>query len=178
MTWRTRRKVPSSPGSVKVTSSMNGRCGSRSARSRPVSSDSSASEPTATSRVGSASLRQIGSGVPQYRSRDSAQSTLLFSQSPYRPVLMFSGYQFVFSFSASSWSLICAGPDVPGRLRVVHQRRVAAPAVRIAVLVAQLPEQHAAVLQVLDQRGVRGLEEVAADERHVGQEVPGRRRSG
>ena len=82
MTWRTRRKVPSSPGSVKVTSSMNGRCGSRSARSRPVSSDSSASEPTATSREGSTSLRQIGSGVPQYRSRESAQSTLLFSQSP------------------------------------------------------------------------------------------------
>jgi hypothetical protein len=91
---------------VKVTSSMKGRCGSRSDRFRPLSSESSASEPTATRRAGSASLRQIGSGVPQYRSRDSAQSTLLFSQSPYRPVLMLSGYQLVFSFSASSRSLI------------------------------------------------------------------------
>src|SRR3954470_19783819 len=106
ITWRTRRYVPSSPGTVKVTSSMNGRCGSRSDRSRPVSSDSSVSEPTTTMREGSASLRQIGSGVPQYRSRDSAQSTLLRSQSPYRPHWIVSGCQEVFSFSASSWSLI------------------------------------------------------------------------
>src|SRR3954454_16380430 len=106
ITCGTRRKVPSSPGSVKVISSMNGRCGSRSDRSRPVSSESSASDPTATSFEGSASLRQMGSGVPQYRSRDSAQSTLLRSQSPYRPHWMVSGCQCVFSFSASNWSLI------------------------------------------------------------------------
>ena len=47
-----------------------------------------------------------GSGVPQYRDRDSAQSTLLRSHSPYRPHLIVSGYQLVFSFSASSCSLI------------------------------------------------------------------------
>ncbi len=66
------------------------------------------------------------------------------------------------------------GADVPGRLRVVHERRVAAPAVRIAVLVAQLLPEHPAVLQVLHQGGVRGLEEVAAHQRDVGQEVAGR----
>src|SRR3712207_7010696 len=54
-----------------------------------------------------------------------------------------------------------ARPDVPGRLRVVHQWRVAAPAVRVAVLVALLAEQDAALLQVLDQRRVGDLEEVA-----------------
>ncbi len=47
---------------------------------------------------------QIGSGVPQYRFLDSAQSTLLRSHSPYRPCLIVSGNQFVFSFSASSAS--------------------------------------------------------------------------
>ena len=47
-----------------------------------------------------------GSGVPQYLVRDSAQSTLLRSHSPYRPCLIVGGCQLVFSFSASSWSLI------------------------------------------------------------------------
>ena len=37
---------------------------------------------TQTIRAGSASLSNTGSGVPQYRSRESAQSMLLFSQSP------------------------------------------------------------------------------------------------
>ena len=36
------------------------------------------------------------------------------------------------SFSRSSCVLDRGGADVPGRLRVVHQRRVAAPAVRVA----------------------------------------------
>ncbi|KIT90195.1 hypothetical protein QT22_00520, partial [Staphylococcus aureus] len=66
-----------------------------------------------------------------------------------------------------------AGPDVPGGQRVVHERRVAAPAGRGAVLVPELPEQHPARLQVRDQRGVGRLEEGPADERDRGQEVPG-----
>jgi len=41
--------------------------------------------------------------------------------------------------------------DVPGRLRVVHQRRVAAPAVRVRVLEPLGPEQQATVLEVPDQ---------------------------
>lgn len=50
-------------GHAKVTSSMNGRCGSRPEWSVPVSWVSSAREPT-TVRW-SSSQRQIGSGVPQ-----------------------------------------------------------------------------------------------------------------
>lgn len=48
---------------VNVISSMNGRCGSRPDRSVPVSSVSSAREPTQVRW--SSSQRQIGSGVPQ-----------------------------------------------------------------------------------------------------------------
>ena len=51
-----------------------------------------------------AAQRQIGRGVPQYRSRDSAQSTLFSSQLPYRPCLMWSGNQLTPSFTASSRS--------------------------------------------------------------------------
>jgi hypothetical protein len=51
--------------------------------------------------------RHTGSGVPQYRSRESAQSTLFSSQSPKRPCLMVSGCQLTVSFSRSSASF-CA----------------------------------------------------------------------
>ncbi len=59
------------------------------------------------------------------------------------------------------------GADVPGRLGVVEQRGVAAPAVRVAVLVGQVPEEQAAGLQVGDQGLVGLLEELAADEVEV-----------
>src|SRR5580698_8456338 len=86
------------------TESTNGRCGSSPDRSRPTSRESSASEPTqVTCSFGHS---QTGSGVPQYRVRDRAQSTLLRSHSPYRPSLIVGGCQLVFSFSASSSSLI------------------------------------------------------------------------
>jgi hypothetical protein len=42
--------------------------------------------------------------VPQYRSRDSAQSTLFSSQLPKRPCLMFGGCQLMRSFSRNSGS--------------------------------------------------------------------------
>ena len=48
-----------------------------------------------------------GSGVPQKRSRESAQSTLFSSQLPKRPSLMFSGTQLIFSLLASSCFLNC-----------------------------------------------------------------------
>src|SRR5665213_4238840 len=63
-----------------VTSSMVGRWGSTSETSRPTSSESSASEPT--QRTWPSPHRQMGRGVPQNRSRDRAQSTLLDSHSP------------------------------------------------------------------------------------------------
>ena len=40
-------------------------------------------------------LRHTGSGVPQNRSRDSAQSMLLSSQLPKRPSRMVAGTQFM-----------------------------------------------------------------------------------
>ncbi len=64
------------------------------------------------------------------------------------------------------------GPDVPRRLGVVHQRRVAAPAVRVAVLVGQVAEQQPPGLEVLDQVEVGVLEELAADQPEVVGEVP------
>ena len=80
MTSGTRVAVASHCGQWKVMSSTNGRCGSIVLTSRPVRSDSSAREATAVRW--SWSQRQIGSGVPQYRERDNAQSMLLRSQSP------------------------------------------------------------------------------------------------
>ena len=44
---------------------------------------------------------QSGSGVPQYRSREIAQSTLPASHSPKRPSWMWPGTQWICSFSAT-----------------------------------------------------------------------------
>src|SRR5579871_4743153 len=89
-------------GQGNVTSSTYGRCGSSADRSRPARPPSSSRDPTQVTCCDGHS--QTGSGVPQYRVLDSAQSTLLRSHSPYRPCLMVGGCQLVFSFSASSWS--------------------------------------------------------------------------
>src|SRR5674476_1204591 len=105
MTSLTRLAGSPQVGQEKLTSSTYGRCRSSSEKSSCASSDSSVSDPTQT--WWSCAQRQIGSGVPQYRDRDSAQSTLLSSQSPYRPCLIESGYQFVRSFSRRRASLIC-----------------------------------------------------------------------
>ncbi len=59
------------------------------------------------------------------------------------------------------------GADVPGRLRVVEQRGVAAPAVRVAVLVRQVLEEQAALVEVGGELLVGLLEEDAADQRQV-----------
>ncbi len=82
---------------------MSGRWGSTEATSRPASSESSASDPTHT--VWPPSQRQTGSGVPQNRSRDRAQSTLLASHSPIRPSRMWAGCQPIVWFWAtrSDW---------------------------------------------------------------------------
>src|SRR5229473_7501796 len=104
ITSGTRRASTPQSGHANVTASTNGRCGSSPVRSRPASSDSSASEPTGVTC--DAEHTHSGSGVPQYLVRDRAQSTLFRSHSPYRPVLTVAGYQLVRSFSASSLSLI------------------------------------------------------------------------
>ncbi len=56
------------------------------------------------------------------------------------------------------------GADVPGRLGVVEQGGVAAPAVRVAVLVGDVLEEQAAGVEVGDEVLVGLLEELAADE--------------
>ena len=54
-----------------------------------------------------------------------------------------------------------AGADVPGRLGVVDQRRVAAPAVRVGVLVVLGAQQPPARAQVLDEVSVDVLDRAA-----------------
>ena len=49
----------------------------------------------------------MGIGVPQYRSREIAQSTLLRSHSPKRPSRKWPGYQLISRFRATMSSL-CA----------------------------------------------------------------------
>ena len=104
ITSGTRRASPPHSRQEITTSSTYGRCGSSAVRSRPASSDSSASEPTQV--TWSCPHTHSGSGVPQYLVRDRAQSTLLRSHSPYRPCLIVGGCQLVLSFSASILSLI------------------------------------------------------------------------
>ena len=79
---------------------MAGRWGSTSDTSRPASSDSSEREPTQWAWP--FPHRQTGSGVPQNRSRERAQSTFLASHSPIRPSRMCSGCQPMVWFSATS----------------------------------------------------------------------------
>src|SRR5690242_3173152 len=68
-----------------VNSSMNGLCGSKSSPSvLPDRLASSSYEPIASACELSRSQTQIGSGVPQYRSRETAQSMLSVSQAPKR----------------------------------------------------------------------------------------------
>ena len=82
MTSGTRRYVPGSPSIVERDLVDEGTVRVELGQVATGSSESWARESTQTSFDGSSSLRQIGSGVPQYRLRDSAQSMLLFSQSP------------------------------------------------------------------------------------------------
>ena len=136
-----------------------GRCRSRSARSRPERSASSATEPTQVS-VPQSSQRHTGSGVPQKRSRDSAQSTLFSSQSPKRPCLMCSGCQPIDSFSRSSLVLVRGGAREPGGLGPVDERRAAAPAVRVRVRVVDDRSSRPGRRELVDDRGVGVLHEL------------------
>ena len=66
---------------------------------------------------------------------------------------MWSGYQLIPSLSSSSCSLHGGRLHVPARLGVVEERRVAAPAVRVGVLVLLRAEQPAGLAQRLDDPG-------------------------
>ena len=152
-------------GQAKVTSSMNGRCGSRPDWSVPVSSVSSAREPTTGEVVLLAAPdRQRGAPVA------------VAGQRPVDVVVQPVAEAAVLDRVREPVGLLVlleqavldgGGADVPGRLRVVEQRGVAAPAVRVAVLVRDVPEEQAARVEVLGERLVGLLEEDAADERDV-----------
>src|ERR1700722_472795 len=103
ITSGTRAAASPQAGHGNATSSTYGRGGSAPDGSPPASPPSSFGDPTQVTCCDGHS--QSGSGVPQYRVRDSAQSTLLRSHSPYRPCLIVGGCQLVFSFSASSCCL-------------------------------------------------------------------------
>jgi hypothetical protein len=109
-------------GQSKVTSSTAGRCRSSSLRSRLVNPSSSATEPMHVSCPWA--QRQTGSGVPQYRSRERAQSTLPSSHLPKRPYLMCSGCQPMPSFSRSRSS---RRADVRTNHEVLAQYRSGVP---------------------------------------------------
>ena len=82
-----------------------------SGKTPPTFASSSAMEPThsrcgsSTSRPSSNVSTQMGSGVPQKRERDSAQSTLFSSHCPNRPVPMPSGCQLMVRFRSTIRSL-------------------------------------------------------------------------
>ena len=127
---------------------MVGRCGSSSVRSRPASVPSSASDPITVTC--SAGHRQIGSGVPQYRSRESAQSTLFSSQFPNRPLLDVIGMPVDPVVDVQEALLDGRGADVPGGARVIEERGLAPPAERIRVQDRPGTEQASAGREVLD----------------------------
>src|SRR3954470_7759760 len=58
--------------------------------------------------------------------------------------------------------------DEPGRARVIEQRRLAPPAVRVRMLVQIRFPEHSALLELLENYGIRILDEHASDQRHVG----------
>src|SRR5262249_40875541 len=95
----TRRITPPQFSHCSVTSSMYGLC-----RSKSSLSPSSAAELTHLCCL-HCSQTQNGSGVPQSRDREMAQSTLFSSQSPMRPVLTWAGTQLVFRLLKSSSAL-------------------------------------------------------------------------
>ena len=87
-------------------------------------------------------------GVPQYRSREIAQSTPFRSHSPNRPSLMYSGYQLMLRVVRDQLLLHGRRADVPGLLRVVQQRGLASPAEGIGVTIDAPFVQQAALFQV------------------------------
>ena len=103
----TRRMVPDLPavGVSKVISSTIGRCGSKLSGSPPASSPSSAKLLMQIQSSGSVSLIQTGKGLPQYRSRESAQSMLFSNHSPKRPAPISGGAQRILAFCSTIFSL-------------------------------------------------------------------------
>ena len=96
-----------------VMSSMKGRCGSKSSGRSPANSANSSRPPTQTTWSSSSWQTHAGRGVPQYRSRDRAQSTLFSNHSPKRLSPTSGGSQPIFRFwlSISSFRVVVAATD-------------------------------------------------------------------
>src|SRR5207244_7768997 len=102
ITSGTRRIVPPHARQRQEYWSIAGLCGSKSfARRFPHRSASSAYEPITSRCSASASHSQTFKGVPQYRSRDNAQSTLFSSQAPNRPLPTSGGCQATCALTSS-----------------------------------------------------------------------------
>src|SRR3989339_2111401 len=80
-------------GQERIMSSTNGRCGSISPVKATFDKFRSSSKLPIQIFFGQPSQTQTGKGVPQYRSREKAQSFTSRNHSPNRPSLMFSGSQ-------------------------------------------------------------------------------------
>ena len=125
-------------------------------RTSAPSSSSSAREPTQT--VSPSSARQIGSGVPQYRSRLRRPVDVVLEPVAEAPVLDVLGVPGHGLVGGQQLVLDLGGAHVPGRLGVVQERGLAAPAVRVAVLVVLGAHQLSARAQLLDDVGVGVLD--------------------
>ena len=112
-----------------------------------------------------------GSGVPQKRSRESAQSTLLASQFPNRPSPDVLRHPVDGAVELHHAVPDAARRDVPRVLRVVDEGIAGAPSVRIVVEVALGAVHQPARLQVGDEDRVGVLEELPRHRLHLGQEA-------
>ena len=156
-------------GAVEGTASTYGRCGSSPDWSVPVSSRELGQRPDA-GLVALAAAPDRQGRAPVAAARERPVDVVVQPVAVAAPLDRV-GVPRGLLVLAQQRVLDLRGPDVPGRLGVVHERGVAAPAVRVAVLVGDVPEQQPALLEVLDQVGVGVLEELAADQRHLVAEV-------
>src|SRR3989304_6027861 len=104
MTSGTRPMAPPHFSQFSLTSSIYGLCKSRSSGTALLLAFSSSMLPTHSWWPHSRQI-QIGSGVPQNRSRESAQSMLFSSHSPNRPSPTSFGYQLIFLLFSINRSL-------------------------------------------------------------------------
>ena len=113
-----------------------------------------------------------GSGVPQNRSRESAQSTLCSSQFPKPAVADVLRHPVDGAVELDEPVAPGGGADVPGVLRVVDERVPGAPAVRVVVHVGLGPVEAPALPEAVDEHRVGVLEEAPGDGLHFRDEMP------
>jgi hypothetical protein len=139
---------------------MKGRWGSKSSGSPPTFWASSSSDPIHSTSSGVLIIHpDREGGVPQKRSRERAQSTLLASHSPKRPSPTSGGCQVTVRLFRASGLLQGGRGGKPRIPRHVDEGRAAAPAVRIGVGLHPVAEEVARGPEGLHQDGIRLLHE-------------------